>query len=531
MSVAISILGGAINLAVQIQSDSEWRELFPEIGIDEFCAKLKDFLSSHIPTALEHSVDFSLDASMNRVQGNSRAEPDSANASLLSGDESKDENRTPAEIQADIKKNIRELAKLEQQLLKKNAPAEKAKLKLQAKQLERSILADRLFLNAASSGELRNDVITLKREVGDVKKRQDSVEERVDVVEQHAVSNTDEIVLLKERLAKVEADNKILREEQEATKKSVNDVKDEHDATRRSLHGVRGEQVHIRKVVDSVDNKQRIQNIMLHGIQSDDIDGSLTRIFPSELYDAIDIAYPMLQQQRNPKGGDNNRNDNNEGSGVTVCVRFKTVSACEKARELLRSDDFKDKHPLLRNTNDTSEMSRVGGSRIRAVEEKLKQQFDGIEVKKDYVRLGGQRLSAADFVSSHIIIADEPFNVDKTVRENDNFEINHKSKTHHDGRMVYGVRLKRGKGAGGARGQGRRPGPSRRDDNPSRATVFEANRGGRAARGGKHGGVGGNLVASVPPTYGPTSGGVFVMSHGNASHGGGAVRKLVMNVS
>jgi hypothetical protein len=275
-------------------------------------------------------------------------------------------------------------------------------------------------------------------------------------------------------------------------------------------------QHHFQRTLDAVDNRQRVQNLRLHGIPSDRVTEELQRILPVELHEQIDIAYAAGPNQGNHK---------------PVLVRFKTVSACEKANQLVRSQQFRDDFPHIRPAHDSSELLRVGASRIRAAEEELKAAFEGVVFLRDGIRYKGTKYPASEFASSHVVIDGVPFNVNSAVRANPDYETADSVHSHVRGSKVHGVRLKRGRGRG--RGRGGWAGWQGSDRNESREKDGRAasNNGRGRGRGSSNSNNQRNLVDTVPPTSGLNAGQVNVFSYGNVERERGGMRNLVMGVS
>jgi hypothetical protein len=398
---------------------------------------------------------------------------------------------------------------LEQQLLEYvDNPVKTVKLQIKIKHIERLLFDAKSALNtAAATGEFRREVSEIRGEVEAVKTRQHDLEK---CVKERSEQSSNEMSEIRERLAQVESENRERKLENEALKNMVT-------AQATAQH-------HIQRTVDAVDNRQRVQNLRLHGISSDRVDEELLEIFPRTLHEMIDIAYATGREAGNHK---------------PVLVRFKTVKACEEAHALVRSQAFKDNFPRIKPAYDASELLRVGNSRIRAAEDELRRTFTDITFQRDCLRVNGVRYPASDFVASHVIINGQPFNVEAAVTANTAYEVNTSVGAYCRGGFVNGVRLKKGpRGRGGWINEGtrhRNETDHGRDHRNAQGKQDGGAQRGSQRGGGRGGGRGGHqhqrLADAIPPVNGTNGGNVVLFSHGSKERGGNGMRDLVMGVS
>ncbi len=437
MQVSTRILLGAINPVIENGDFTAWDVLFPEVPFEDFCANLNDFFSRNIPSVFRHSSDYSgglistSGCSIRDRAGDMTKTRTRKNAQQNRRADQHD--TTLEEYQVTVQGYTEELVKLEQQLLVYvDNPTETVKLQIKIKHLERQLFDAKSALNVASTrGEFRQEVRELQGEIEGVRSRQDEVEQRVSDGE---VKINSELVGVKERLARIEEENRARKLENDALIRQIEEESRARELENGALKKMvveHGEAHHrLQKTVNIVDNKQRIQNLRLHGLKTDQVDDELRRILPTELYNHVDIAYAAGQDPGNHK---------------PVLVRFKTVSACEAALQLVRSDDFKDNFPHVRPAHDASDLLRVGQSRIRAAEDELRRTYEGIIFLRDGVRYNGVKYHASDFAASHVVIAGQPFNVGAAVQANRDYENADSVSAYIRGQRVSGVRLIRGR--------------------------------------------------------------------------------------
>jgi hypothetical protein len=298
MTIAVSIIGGALNLAVRSQSDSEWNDLFPGVEVEDFCQNLSSFLSRHLPTAIDYSADVSIDSDRRDSILHRRSVTkgvDMVNQKKKVTVQARRANppRTTTggaqnidDLQAAVQTHLDELVHMEQQLLQYvDNPTETVKLQLKIKHLERVIFDAKSALNvAAATGEFRREVRELQGEVGEVKAKQVDLEQRVEARDAEVKC---ELEKFKERFEQVEKENEERKAENAALKQMIT-----KQATAQN---------HFQKTLDAVDNRQRVQNLRLHGIQTDRVDEELKRVLPRDIYEQIDIAYATGPNQGNHK--------------------------------------------------------------------------------------------------------------------------------------------------------------------------------------------------------------------------------------
>ncbi len=133
----------------------------------------------------------------------------------------------------------------------------------------------------------------------------------------------------------------------------------------------------------------------MHGLRPATAKEDLAKLLPTEFGLAIERAHPVTKIAK-------------DGT-VPISVHFLTVTACEKVRNIIASDEFKKKNGgRVRCAQDESELTRVGGSRLRAISEYLVEKFgEEIEVRRDFVKLGGVKYLAADFALQTIKLGAE----------------------------------------------------------------------------------------------------------------------------
>jgi hypothetical protein len=155
----------------------------------------------------------------------------------------------------------------------------------------------------------------------------------------------------------------------------------------------------------------------------------LRRALPTELGDGLDRVLTITKPNKNGRVG--------------YSVQFKTVSACEKTLAHLREQDFKLQKPYVTSAQDESELTCVGGSRMRAIADHLKTAFEGIHIGRDFVRYNNVKIPAADFSWRSVKIGDKMVDVDRLVADNPHAESNPGLRAFVDGREVAGVRISR----------------------------------------------------------------------------------------
>ncbi len=520
---AVNLLSGALFAAIGGNYE-ELELIFPETSPKQACDSILDFFNRQLGARSRGSVpkDSTNTACCLQSPTHSVAPADPASHVLSpqsspSYDEmtkkrstrqtaaADDEDPRAAGLRAAIQKKEEELAKLAQQAIKFAAdPVKKATTKMEIKRVERLLLNDTLALAVHDSSGKFTTAIT---------SRVENLESRQDAHDEEAKLNKAEMNAMQKRLAQLEEENRTAKIERRE----------------------------ILRLVDAVDNNSRKQSLVLHGLRPDE---DARSFFPG-LEQHIDRVYQVGQPTTSARG-----------SRHTVVVHFDTVSRCEAALELLNSNGFDQHRSRIGFARNTSTLSRIGGSRMRMLGERLVAMFPGAVVKKGYVSYKDERFSAFDFAMQQITVDGVVIDIDNWVRNCEDCEENNGVKARVDGRVVSGVRTLRGAANSNKRRRSPSPAPgngrdgragrvgnldrrtaaaSKADDvrqggasrqstaGPARAVGKAAEHGRREQRRG------GN---DLPPFDGKTRGGVQAFVNGGyTNHGGNGQRNKVMNVS
>ncbi len=300
-------------------------------------------------------------------------------------------------------------------------PEQKKKFKAQRWKLARNIddcnRSVERFQSSVQIGEFAAKVSVFENEVTDVKSRQSSLETRQSNLELTVAEERQQRRNLEDKVAQLAAQQAILFQEQGA----------------------------MRKTVDLIDNRVRLQSIVFHGIDTSDPYAALAAFLPAEAMDAIDTINEIGVQ-------------NEQGVRTSILVRFVTIRDCQRVEDYLRSDEFRESpHAGTSWHHDSSELLRVGKTRMNAVGDALQAKFPGIELRATFVRYppeSGIKHFAQEFANSHIIINDTPFHIDAAVAANPDYVSNPAAKVTIGGRTYNSLRLKN-RGAARSRGRGR----------------------------------------------------------------------------
>ena len=273
----------------------------------------------------------------------------------------------------------------------------------------------------------------------------------------------------------------------------------------------------IRRNLDVLDNRIRVQSLILHGLDIDDPRKAVNDIFPPQLLEHI-----ISMKPRGKKSNLNNR--------VPLAVVFASVDYCEQALDIIKSPKFRADHPFISASHDSSELARVGGTRMRAAEEALLNAYPDIKVKTKVVHLHGEKFLDSDFAADILVIGGKPFNIEEAVRANTAFEVNYSVSTKFEGRTYNAMKKRRGGRTGGNHPTAKRIAIEEQYDHGNvrggRGGYGRSNflRGAAPSRGATRGG----LTNKPPPGSGTTTGGVdfFVGGHRNY---GNKVRENVMS--
>ncbi len=305
---------------------------------------------------------------------------------------------------------------------KKPIKAQRWKAKRQLSECTRRL---ERFQSSVQIGELSTKVSIFEDDVTDVKARQAKVEDRQTTLEKQVAEERTARKNLEEKVDQLAKQQGILRQE----------------------HG------DLRLTVDQIDNRVRLQSIVFHGVDTTNSYAFLAQFLPAAALDAIDVITEIGLP-------------NDLGLRTSILVRFVTVRDCQRVEDFLRSDEFRGS--AFAGTSwhhDSSELQRVGRTRMIAAGDALQQAYPGIELRATFVRFppeSGMKHFAQEFANSHIIINDVPFNIDSAVAANPEYISNPAAKVTLGGRTYNGVRLKnRGGGRSNrGRGRGRGGGPS-----------------------------------------------------------------------
>jgi hypothetical protein len=280
------------------------------------------------------------------------------------------------------------------------------------------------YQSSTQFGELANQISLVKGDVTEVKGRQDNLEKRQTDLERQVQEEIANRQFLEDTVAQLTANQSVLHQDQ----------------------------TRMRWTVDMIDNRMRLQTIDFHGMDGRHPHASLSRFIPTDFMEAIDTVNEIGLP-------------NDQGIRTSLLVRFVTVRDCLKLKEYMRSDEFREHHPDVSWNHDSSELQRVGKTRMHALSEALQQQFPGIELQATFVQFlaeTGVKHLATEFASSHIAIDGTLFNIDAAVRSNPDYVPNPAVKVTYGGRTFSGQKLcNRGAGrTNRARGRGHNHGGS-----------------------------------------------------------------------
>ncbi len=404
------------------------------------------------------------------------------------------------ELRASIRKHEDELTRLTQLAIQHAAdPVKRTEVKMNIKLVERLLLNDTLALTVAqavdeSSGKLRSEVNVVQQKVTNLESRQEARDE----------------------------EDKLNRAEMAEMKKRIVQLEEESRAAR-------AERREIWKVVDTVDNVTRKQSLVLHGLKPNED----AKLLLPESVRKIERVYQIGQPVTSPRG-----------SRHTVLVHFDTVASCDEALEYLNSAAFDPHRSRVGYARNCSNLTRIGGSRMKLLGERFVSRFPGAIIKRGYIQFGEQKYYAFDFAMKQIAVRGEVIDVDAWVASCEEGEQNRGNSAKIDGRTVHGVRVRRD----GANKRQRSPSPEARRreaaTGPSRQAHAERRPGDQQqqranpSRTNKPGGLDNQGAGrqrngnALPPLDGVSRGGVRMFANGGFSrHGENRQRDRVIEVS
>jgi hypothetical protein len=414
---AVELLEAALT-SIVVSNDAElWNNLAPGADVCAACedvmqlfvyklpsivAKLDDdnFRSVSSQAACDECVKratMGRDESTNRTTRSATRSDGAARAAettSAAGVKAQDGKNRATALLDTIKRGEDDLAQLEKQLAQnRNNPDLKSEIKAKIRVRERQLLNDRLALTVfESSGELRSDVVVLQNQVVQIVKRQDESEA-------DSKQTKSEMAEFRIRLEKLEREKEALKRENKE----------------------------IWKTMDAVDNTLRKQSLALHGVLPDE---DAADLFPEHIADRIDRVYSVgIPTPRN-------------GSRTTI-VHFTTVSGCDMALDFLNSSAFDTNRSRVSYARNTSNLARIGGTRLRLIGDKLAERFPGADVKHGALLYKKVRYQAVEFAMQTISIDGVAVDLDKLVASCDLGETNAGVAAYVDGRRVNGIRMKR----------------------------------------------------------------------------------------
>jgi hypothetical protein len=284
------------------------------------------------------------------------------------------------------------------------------------------------FHSKIQLGVLASKISSIERDVSDVKSWQTNLEQRQDSLEKKVEGETAARCRLESQVAQIAANQSILQQEHSA----------------------------LRMTVDAIDNRVRLQSLVFHGIDTSNSYAWLAKFLPATCLDAIDTINEIGLP-------------NEHGVRTSILVWFVTIRDCQRAKDFLRSDEFCGSvHAGTSWHNDSSELQRVGRTRMIAAGNALSQRFPGIELRATFVRYppgSGVKHMAQEFAASHISIDNILFNIEAAVQANPDYVPNPAAKVTHGGRTYNGQRLKNSGTERGNRSR-RRRGPGSHSNAP-----------------------------------------------------------------
>ena len=161
----------------------------------------------------------------------------------------------------------------------------------------------------------------------------------------------------------------------------------------------------IRSTLDVVDNRTRMQNVIVHGFQGQDAHQAVELLSKAEPQNTstIDTAFFIGEN-----AWDNKR---------PLLLRFRTVGARDNFLKVSREVRFKSTCPGITAAPDESLLRRKGASRLAACAPALQNQFPGIHILSRAVQLGNQKIQCSSFAANSVRIGTGRFTIDSVVEQ------------------------------------------------------------------------------------------------------------------
>ena len=182
-------------------------------------------------------------------------------------------------------------------------------------------------------------------------------------------------------------------------------AKERHSTLEKSISELFQRVGEVQKYIDAVDNKLRMQNVVVHGLNSSDPEKAIESLLKNQ-----------------PKLCSSNDTVHAIGQGSTssrpTLVRFQSLKEKNNFYKLSRTTVFKQQNPTVSVVDDETVLRHVGASRLAAAASELKRQFSAAQIRPRSAVIGNKKFDAASFVTDLLNVGSVPFNVKRAIENN-----------------------------------------------------------------------------------------------------------------
>ena len=167
----------------------------------------------------------------------------------------------------------------------------------------------------------------------------------------------------------------------------------------------------IRTTLDAVDNRTRLSNVVIHGIQEGNPVAEAIKLLKAEERSAKVVQTARFIGKKNANGT------------RPLLVKFATLQAKDNFMTRSRDREFRGKHPRVSAVQDESYLRRVGASRLAAAAPTLRESFHQIEIRSRFVKFKNEIIDAARFASHYVTIDSQVFDISRAIELNKDYQI------------------------------------------------------------------------------------------------------------
>jgi hypothetical protein len=238
---------------------------------------------------------------------------------------------------------------------------------------------------------VRDRILSLENQRAIVANTNQCLEKLLKVFAEHKDHVSGELQRFEERISRLEENAQFFTEENRELDERISEIEEnasrftavpDHDSSA-DLHDLQTDMRNLQLLVDDIDNRTRVRNVVVHGTSETDPMKIVKELVNSQkqLLSQVETAHHI----GNCKGK------------KPLLIRFSSIPAKQAFVSLASSKQFRQDHPGISVRNDETSLTRVGAAKLARVAHQLKHEYPGVRVNPRFAQLGATRYKAAEF--------------------------------------------------------------------------------------------------------------------------------------